>query len=62
MSAEAARRVLGVKNQRYGVMPDVTLAGEVKDWLTSVAIVVGGGWANVAFWPCGMASAPGGDS
>jgi hypothetical protein len=26
-------------------MPDVTLAGEVKDWLTSVAIVVGGGWA-----------------
>lgn len=26
-------------------MPDVTLAGEVKDWLTSVAIVLGGGWA-----------------
>jgi hypothetical protein len=26
-------------------MPDVTLAGQVKDWLTSVAIVVGGGWA-----------------
>ena len=26
-------------------MPEVTLAGEVKDWLTSVAIVVGGGWA-----------------
>jgi len=26
-------------------MPDVTLAGEVKDWLTSVAIVIGGAWA-----------------
>jgi hypothetical protein len=30
---------------RNGVMPDVTLAGEVKDWLTSVGIVIGGGWA-----------------
>jgi hypothetical protein len=30
-------------------MPDVTLAGEVKDWLTSVAIVVGGGWAMWRF-------------
>jgi hypothetical protein len=26
-------------------MPEVTLAGEVKDWVTSVAIIVGGGWA-----------------
>lgn len=26
-------------------MSDVTLAGEVKDWLTSVAIVLGGAWA-----------------
>src|SRR4029077_16187093 len=31
------------------VMPDVTLAGEIKDWLTSVAIVVGGGWAMWRF-------------
>jgi hypothetical protein len=30
-------------------MSDVTLAGEVKDWLTSVAIVVGGGWAMYRF-------------
>jgi hypothetical protein len=30
---------------RNSAMSDVTLAGEVKDWLTSVAIVVGGGWA-----------------
>jgi hypothetical protein len=30
-------------------MADVTLAGEVKDWLTSVAIVVGGGWAMWRF-------------
>jgi hypothetical protein len=26
-------------------MSDVTLAGEVKDWLTSLAILVGGAWA-----------------
>ena len=26
-------------------MPEVTLAGEVKDWVTSVAIIVGGVWA-----------------
>jgi hypothetical protein len=30
-------------------MADVTLAGEVKDWLTSIAIVVGGGWAMWRF-------------
>jgi hypothetical protein len=30
-------------------MADVTLAGEVKDWLTSAAIVVGGGWAMWRF-------------
>jgi hypothetical protein len=30
-------------------MADPTLAGEVKDWLTSVAIVVGGAWAMWLF-------------
>jgi|SRR6516165_3093239 len=27
------------------MMADITLAGQVKDWLTSVGIVLGGGWA-----------------
>jgi hypothetical protein len=30
-------------------MADVTLAGQVKDWLTCVAIIVGGGWAMWRF-------------
>jgi hypothetical protein len=30
-------------------MSEVTLAGEVKDWLTSLGIVIGGGWAMWRF-------------